>query len=209
MEEVNEAHELSKRQSKAGGSQKRKGLGIPMERGSTGRHDPAKTHRHWNAGRLADRVFRPSYRRCNPLGDQPTNPSKAHQKHQFRDTCKSLSPTRVAGHFQQDETGTRCGGRRSQIVLDAGDLRGLFEEVDPPAVARVPVDGRQGDRGGEMAQESLFSENGCSASAGQQGEDQKHHERDSIPMRSDGNGRRRIQSRAFARARNGRKHPMF
>src|SRR6266852_7097596 len=119
MEEINEAHELSKRQSETGGPQERKSLGIPMERGSAGRHHPAKTHRHWNAGRLADRVFRPGCRRCNPLGDQPTNPSKAHQKHQFRDACESLSTTRVAGHFQQNETGTRCGRRRSQIILDA------------------------------------------------------------------------------------------
>ena len=43
-------------------------------------------------------------------------------------------------------------------------------------MACVQVDGRQGDRRGEMAQESLFSENWCSASAGQQGEDQKHYE---------------------------------
>ena len=62
-------------------------------------------------------------------------PQQAHQKHQFRDACESLSPTRVAGHFQQNETGTRCGRRGSQIVLDAGDLRGLFEEVDSSAMA--------------------------------------------------------------------------
>lgn len=29
---------------------------------------------------------------------------------------ESLSPARVAGHFQQNEAGTRCGRRRSQIV---------------------------------------------------------------------------------------------
>src|SRR6266851_4822202 len=56
MEDLNEAHELSKRQSETGGSQKRKGLGVLVERSSAGRSNPAKTHRHWNAGRLANRV---------------------------------------------------------------------------------------------------------------------------------------------------------
>jgi hypothetical protein len=63
LNRVNEAHELSKRQSETGGPQEGKSLGIPMERGSAGRHHPAKTHRHWNAGRPADRVFRPGCRR--------------------------------------------------------------------------------------------------------------------------------------------------
>jgi hypothetical protein len=160
-----------------------------MERGSAGRHRPAKTRRHWNAGRLADRVFRPGCRRCNPLGDQPTNPSEAYQKHQFRDAGESLSPTRVAGHFQQNKTGTRCGRRGSQIVLDAGNLRGLSEEVDSSALACVQADGRQGNRSRKMAQESLFSEHRRPASAGQQGQDQKHHERDLFscyPMGMDG-----------------------
>ena len=155
----------------------RKGLGVPVERSSAGRSNPAKTHRHWNAGRLSNRVCRPSRRRCHPLRDQPTNPSTSHQKHQLRDTCKSLSPTRVAGHFQQDQADARRGGRGSQIVLDAGDLRGLFEEMDSSTMACMSIDGHQGVRRGEMAQESLFSENWCSASAGQQGENQKHHER--------------------------------
>src|ERR1700678_3244228 len=61
---------------------------------------------------------------------------------------------------------------------DAGDLRGLSEEVDPSALAWVQADGRQGNRSRKMAQESLFSEDRRSASAGQQGQDQKHHERD-------------------------------
>src|SRR5258708_22589345 len=177
MEDLNEAHELSKRQSETGGSQKRKSLGVLVERSSAGRSNPAKTHRHWNAGRLANRVCRPSRSRCHPLRDQPTNPSTSHQKHQFRDACKSLSPTRVAGHFQQDQADARRGGRGSQIVLDAGDIRGLFKEVDSPTMARMSIEGHQGNRRGEMAQESLFSENWCYASAGQQGEDQKHHER--------------------------------
>src|SRR6266478_7682536 len=175
-EDLNEAHELSKRQSETGGSQKRKGLGILVERSSAGRSNPAKTHRHWNAGRLANRVCRPIRSRCHPLRDQPTNPSTSHQKHQFRDACKSLSPTRVAGHFQQDQADARSGGRGSQIVFDAGDLRGLVKEMDSPTMACMSIEGHQGDRRGEMAQESLFSENWCSASAGQQGEDQKHHE---------------------------------
>src|SRR5713226_4731857 len=176
MEDLNEAHELSKRQSETGGSQKRKGLGVLVERSSAGRSNPAKTHRHRNPGRLANRVCRPSRSRCHPLRDQSTNPSTSHQKHQFRDARKSLSPTRVAGHFQQDQADARCSGRGSQIVLDAGDLRGLFKEVDSPTMACMSIEGHQGDRRGEMAQESLFSENWCSASAGQQGEDQKHYE---------------------------------
>jgi Phage integrase, N-terminal SAM-like domain len=56
MEDLNEAHELSKRQSETGGSQKRKSLGVLVERSSAGRSNPAKTHRHWNARRLANRV---------------------------------------------------------------------------------------------------------------------------------------------------------
>src|SRR5579863_1362759 len=152
MEDFNEAHELSKRQSETGGSKKRKGLGVLVERSSAGRSNPAKTYRHWNAGRLANRVCRPSRSRCHPLRDQPTNPSTSHQKHQFRDACKSLSPTRAAGHFQQEQTGARCVGRGSQIVLDAGDLRGLFEEVDSSALACLPVNGHQGNRRGEVAQ---------------------------------------------------------
>jgi hypothetical protein len=41
MEDLNEAHELSKRQSETGGSQKRKGLGVPVERSSAGRGNPS------------------------------------------------------------------------------------------------------------------------------------------------------------------------
>ena len=46
------------------------------------------------------------------------------------------------------------------------------------ALACVQADGRQGNRSRKMAQESLFSEDRRSASAGQQGQDQKHYERD-------------------------------
>src|SRR5208337_2204766 len=98
--------------------------------------------------------------------------------HQFRDTCESLSSTRVAGHFQQNETRARCGRRRSQIVLDAGHLRGLSEEVDSSALASLQADGCQGNRSRKMAQESLFSEDRRPASAGHKGQDQKHYERD-------------------------------
>ena len=35
----------------------------------------------------------------------------------FQTLVKSLSSTRVAEHFQQNETGARCGRRRSQIVI--------------------------------------------------------------------------------------------
>lgn len=96
----------------------------------------------------------------------------------FETLVQSLSSTRVAGHFQQNETGTRCGGRRPQIVLDAGDVRGLSEEVDSSALACVQADGHQGNRRRKMAQESLFSQDRHPTSAGQQGQDQKYHERD-------------------------------
>ena len=145
MEEINEAHELSKRQSETRGPQEGKSLGIPIREVQL---DGTIRRKHIVIGTQEDlpSVFRPGCCRCNPLGNQPTNPSKAHQEHQFRDACESLSPTRVAGHFQQNETGARCGRRRSQIVLDAGDLRGLSEEVDPSALACVQADGRQGNR---------------------------------------------------------------
>src|SRR5467141_754006 len=65
---------------------------------------------------------------------------------------KSISFETLVNHYRQhelpdtfnkNETGARCGRRRSQIVLDAGDLRGLSEEVDSSALACVQADGRQ------------------------------------------------------------------
>jgi integrase len=94
MEELNEAHELPERQSETGGSQERKGLGVPVERDSIGRSNPAKAHRHWNAGRLAERVSRPSCGRYNPLRDQPTNPQRL---------IKTISFETLVNHYRQHE----------------------------------------------------------------------------------------------------------
>ena len=111
---------------------------------------------------------------------------------------KSISFETLVNHYRQHELpdifnktkpGARCGGRRSQIVCDAGDLRGLLEEVDSSPLACLPADGHQGRGRGEMAEESLFSENWRSVGEGQQGQDQKHHERALLPCHPVGMGR--------------------
>jgi len=74
------------------------------------------------------------------------------------------------------EANTRCCGRRSQILLDAGDLRGLSAEMDSSALASLPADGREGCGSGEMAEEPLLSENRDSTGTWQQSENPKHYE---------------------------------
>jgi hypothetical protein len=95
--------------------------------GSAGRHHPAKTHRHWDSGRLADRVFRPGCRRCDLLRDQPTNPSKAHQEQLFRDACESLSP---AAHFWNP-----VERKRGESQGRTGNCRATRVSKSPPTFA--------------------------------------------------------------------------
>ena len=81
--------------------------------------------------------------------------------------------------------------------------------MDSSSLARLSFGGCQGSRSGEVAQESVLSQNWCSAGTGQQGEDQKHHERSLFARNSVGVGTTRIQLPAFSRAQNGRMHPTF
>jgi hypothetical protein len=148
---------------------------------------PPKTHRYRNAGRLADRIFCPGCCRRNPLRNQPTNPSTTHQEHQCRSSCESLPPTRVAGHLRQDQTDTRSGGG-SQIVFEAGDVRGIFEEVDLTSLAHVPLDGSESGRSGKMVKEPMFCEDRCSTRTRQQSKDPKHYERSLLSRNSLGLG---------------------
>ena len=135
------------------------------------------------------RIIRPGCGGRDPLRDQPTNPSTTRQECEFRDPRKSLSPARVAGCVQQNQTGSRCGRRGPKVVFDSGDIRGLFEEIDSSALACLLFGRRQGNRGGKVAQDSLLSKNWCSIGTGQQSEDQKHHECSLFPRDSMGVGR--------------------
>jgi hypothetical protein len=110
MEEVNEAHELPERQSETGGSQERKSLGVPVERGSAGRRNPSKAHRYWNAGRLADGVSRPSRGRRDPLRDQPTTPQRL---------IKKIGFETLVNHYRQHELPDTFN--KTKPVPDAAD----------------------------------------------------------------------------------------
>jgi hypothetical protein len=110
MEEVNEAHELPERQSETGGSQERKSLGVPVERGSAGRRNPSKAHRQWNAGRLADGVSRPSRGRRDPLRDQPTTPQRL---------IKKIGFETLVNHYRQHELPDTFN--KTKPVPDAAD----------------------------------------------------------------------------------------
>jgi hypothetical protein len=63
-----------------------------------------------------------------------------------------------------------------QVLLDAGDLRGLFEEMDSSSLARVPLNGSKSGRSGKMVKEPLLSEERRSTRTWQQGKKPKHHE---------------------------------
>lgn len=158
-----------------------------MARGSSGWIHPTKTHRHWHIGRISHRVSRPRSGRCAPLKHQQTNSSSTNPEHHFGDACETLLSTRVAGHLQQNETGTGCGRRLSQVVRHTGDLRWVFEEMDRSAVEFLPLDRRQSRRGGDLAQSTLLPEDGHPACTREQGQNPQHHEcslfsRDSMGM---------------------------
>jgi hypothetical protein len=97
---------------------------------------------------------------------------------------KSIALETLVNHYrqhelpdiQQDQAGTRCSGRRSQIVRDSGDVRGLSQEVDTSALGRVPFGGCQSRRSREMAQDTLLQEDRHTSCSRKQGKDSQHHE---------------------------------
>ena len=160
-----------------------------MARGSSGWLHPTKTHRDWHNGRISHRVSRPGSGRCAPLKHQQTNSSSIDPEHHLGDACGTLLPTRVAGHLQQNETGTGCGRRLSQVIRYPGDLRRVFEEMDRSALGLLPLDGGQGRRHGDLAQGTLLRKDRHPACTRKQGQDPQHHERSLFPCDSLGMGR--------------------
>ncbi len=99
---------------------------------------------------------------------------------------KSVSFETLVNHYRQHELPAIFN--KTKPGLDAADedrksystqvtYEGYLKKWILPRWRSCRLTERQGNRSRKMAQESLFSEDGRSASAGQQGEDQKHHER--------------------------------
>jgi hypothetical protein len=105
------------------------------------------------------RVKSPSRGGCAPLRNQPKNPSATAQEHHGGNAGEPLSPARTAGCLRQEESEAGCNRRGFQVVCDAGNLRGLSQEMDSSQVANVSVAGHQGCGSRKMAEDALLSQN--------------------------------------------------
>ena len=148
-------------------------MGLPMVGERHRRKTNSPESAAWKLGRIPKRVQGPSGSGCSSLNHQRTNPSSAVEGDHHCDSRSTLSRTRDAGRFLQKASAYRDSlraRRRTQVLFDAGNLRGLPEKVDCAEMGFLPARRCQSSPGGTVV------ENRASGT-GQQGQDQKYHER--------------------------------
>ena len=148
-------------------------MGLPMVAKRHRRKTSSPESAAWEFGRVPKRIKSTSGGGRSSLNHQRKNPSSAVEGDQHCNSRSTLSRTRDAGHFRQEASKHRNGlraRRRAQVLFDAGDLRGLPEKVGCAEMGILPARGCESSPGGTVAEN-------CPSSTGQQGEDEKHHER--------------------------------
>src|SRR5205823_6015113 len=149
---MNEAHKLSTRQFETGGTQKRKSLGVSMERSSDRWFNPSQEYRHWESRRISERISRTSGCGCDPFNRKQTNSTTTTQKRELRDSREALPRARTSRHLSQAQAGKRPRGRDAEVLLDAIRIRNLSEALDCSPLAVLSSFGGESRRCGRVAQ---------------------------------------------------------
>jgi hypothetical protein len=160
---------VSTRKSEVSKSQEREGLGVPVERGSTRRDNPAEEHRHWHSRRIPERVGRAKCGRFDSAHHQSSNPDTSSETGRRRGVGQALSGTGTARDFSRAVTRTWGTRRPSEVVLDAVCLRGLSEELDSSTLALLPASRLESGGCRGVAKDPSFG-------ARNQGQDPEHNE---------------------------------
>ena len=108
-------------------------MGLPMVGERHRRETSSPESSAWELGRVPKRVKGAVASRGSSLNHQRKNPSSAVERDQHCDSRSTLSRTRDAGRFLQEASKYRDGlraRRRTQVLFDARNLRGLPEKVE-------------------------------------------------------------------------------